>query len=58
MPLYNTVNTIVFSRKQRNSMDSTLPFLNQRNICDKILLGGAVVAFNNVYCLVAGFYMH
>ena len=39
-------------------MDSTLPFLIQRNICHKILLVGAVVAFKNVYCLVAGFYMH
>ena len=39
-------------------MDSTLPFLIQRNICHKLLLVGTVVAFKNVYCLVAGFYMH
>ena len=28
-------------------MDSTLPFLIQRNICHKILLVGTVVAFKN-----------
>ena len=39
-------------------MDSTFPFLILRNIFHKILLVGTVVAFNNVYCLVAGFYMH
>ena len=39
-------------------MDSTLHFLIQRNICHKILLVGTVVAFKNIYCLVAGFYMH
>ena len=39
-------------------MDSTLPLLIQRNICPIILLVGTVVAFKNIYCLVAGFYMH
>ena len=39
-------------------MDSTLPLLIQRNICHIILLVGTVVAFKNIYCLVAGFHMH
>ena len=39
-------------------MDSTLPLLNQRNICHKVLLVDTVVAFKNIHCLVAGFYMH
>ena len=39
-------------------MDSTLPLLIQRNICHNVLLVGTVVAFKNIHCLVAGFYMH
>ena len=39
-------------------MDSTLPLLVQRNICHKILLVGTVVAFKNIYCSFACFYMH
>ena len=38
-------------------MDSTLPFLIQRNIPQNLLVG-TVVTFKNIYCLVAGFYMH
>ena len=34
IPLYNTIRTIVF--ESRNSMDSTLPFLIQRNISHNI----------------------
>ena len=55
IPLYNTVNTIVF--KSRETLCIALPFLIQRNICHKIWLVGTVVAFKNVYCLVAGFYI-
>ena len=47
IPLYNTVNTIVFESIE--TMDSTFPFLIQRNIHHKILLVGTVVAFKNVY---------
>ena len=46
IPLYNTISTIVF--ESRETMDSTLLFLIQRNICHKILLVGAVVAFKNI----------
>ena len=56
IPLYNTNRTIVW--KQRNSMDSTLPFLIQRNISHNIACRYCFCFQEYIYCLVAGFYTH
>ena len=38
---------VLLCLKPEKVMDSTLPFLIQRNICHKILLVGTVAAFKN-----------
>ena len=56
IPLYNTIKTIVF--ESRKTLWIALYFSLFRETFHTILLVGTVVAFKNIYCLVAGLYMH